>query len=100
MKSSNKRGSGLMMASDYKPKSTLNLEHPHSETVVEHPIGRKVKLTVHATKNSHRINSDGTHSSSYEVHKIEKEDNEKTDKKTEGKAEKASNDKDNDGDND
>lgn len=84
----NKRASGISMMSDYKPKSKLNLEGEHAETVTAHPIGRKVKMTVHATKSSHSMNSDGTHSASYEINKIENEDNEQEGHKTVGKAQK------------
>jgi len=86
-----KRGAGIMMASEYKPKSKVNLEGEHAQQVTEHPIGKKVKFTVHATKVSHKKNMDGTHSASYEVNKIEKLDNKEDDEDNEGKAEKAQN---------
>jgi hypothetical protein len=84
----NKKSYGVFSSMDMKPKSALHLEGEHGEQAVEHPIGRKVKVVVHATKVSHTKNSDGTHSARYDVNKIENEDNEKTDAKTEGKAEK------------
>lgn len=93
MKKPSKRQAGISMLSDYRPKSKISLEGDHAETAVNHPIGRRVKFVVHATKQSHSKNMDGKHSASYDVDKIEKIDNEKTDKHAIGKAEEPKNDR-------
>ena len=82
-----KRGAGVMMTSEYKPKSTINLEGAHAKSMVEHPIGKKVTMTIAATKVSHRKNSDGTHSASYEVESVDNAKEEKAESKKEEKAE-------------
>jgi hypothetical protein len=84
-----KRGSGVMTSEAFKPKSTINLEGAHAKAMVEHPIGKKVTMTIAATKVSHRKNSDGTHSASYEVESV---DNAKEEKAESKKQEKAEND--------
>lgn len=92
-----KKQYGVSTVDSYKPKSSLRLEGEHAEQVAEHPIGRKVKMTVHAIKTSHNMNSGmgmggkKDHSAGYDISKIEMDDNEKTDKPTEGKAEGANN---------
>lgn len=63
MKSGNK-STGVMEA--YKPSSSLRLEGAHAKTTVGQKVGSVHTLTIKAKKTGHNVNSDGTHSASYE----------------------------------
>lgn len=83
-KTPSKRQGGVLSIHDYKPKSSMSLEGEHAAVVKDHPIGRKVKFEIHATKVSHNMGSEGgkmSHSARYELHKVIKSDNEATDEK-------------------
>ena len=83
-----KKGYGVTVAADYRPKSRVTLEGSHASEVTEHPIGRKVKFTVHATKTRHEKNFDGSHSAAYDIHKIEMADNKAEDNQHEDRSNK------------
>jgi hypothetical protein len=82
-----KRGSGVMMAEAYKPKSTISLEGAHAKSVADHPIGKKATMTISATKVSHSKNSDGTHSARYEIESVDNAKEEKGESKQKEKEE-------------
>lgn len=58
----------------WKPKSTMQLEGKHAQSVKAHKIGDNVELTIKAKKTSHRMDSDGQHSAGYEVHSVKMND--------------------------
>lgn len=56
----------------YEPQSEMRLEHAEAKAHKGQPIGKKVKMTVHATKIAHRIEpSSQKHSATYHIHKVE-----------------------------
>lgn len=66
-----KKMQGVSMAMDNKPISTMSLEGKNAMSTKGHKVGAKAKFMVHATKKSHYMNSDGTHSAGFNIDKVE-----------------------------
>ena len=63
MKKGNK-STGIM--SEWKPQSSIRLEGAHAKGTVSQKVGSTHTLTIKAKKTGHNVNSDGTHSATYE----------------------------------
>jgi hypothetical protein len=50
----------------YKPMSSLRLEGAHAQKTASQKVGETHTITLKAKKTGHNVNSDGTHSASYE----------------------------------
>ena len=50
----------------WKPSSTIRLEGAHAKGTVAQKVGSVHTLTIKAKKTGHNVNSDGTHSATYE----------------------------------
>lgn len=66
-----KKSNGVMTADCYKPDSNLSLEGEHAKAMQGAKMGKKVKMTIHGTKQRHSMNHDGSHSISIKIHKVE-----------------------------
>ena len=58
------RATGVMEA--YKPESHLRLEGEHAKKAKGHEVGETHTITMKAKKTGHTINSDGSHSVTYQ----------------------------------
>lgn len=63
MKKGNKN-TGIMEA--YKPMSSIRLEGAHAKGTASQKVGGTHTMTIKAKKTGHNVNSDGSHSASYE----------------------------------